>query len=173
MKSELLIGNAEISLVNYSKHDDADMYNCWLDIDTQKGYNYVFLDSFDEFVNYDRGLFKFWATIIDVKTDKRVGVLRLGPQETAPDLAIWIYPQYRRQGFAYKAYKLALEYIFMTFSYDEISSGVYIDNVASIKLMEKIGFKRVPNLDSVENKIFTNEETIQRVYRIKKTDFLS
>ena len=36
MENELLIGNPEISLVNYSKHNDADLYNCWLDREIQK-----------------------------------------------------------------------------------------------------------------------------------------
>lgn len=48
MKKQILIDNNEISLMQYT-HDDRDFYNCWLDIDTQKGYNGRFEDTFEQF----------------------------------------------------------------------------------------------------------------------------
>lgn len=36
MTEEALIENDIVKLVNYSRKDDQDFYECWLDTDTQK-----------------------------------------------------------------------------------------------------------------------------------------
>nr|WP_296457338.1 hypothetical protein [uncultured Acetatifactor sp.] len=92
-----LIENQTIGLEPYTHQDDYDMYLCWKDVDTQKGYNGIFDQTLDEFRKTDISRFKFWVTAIDKNTGERVGTLRLGLDETCPDLAIWIYPNHRNQ----------------------------------------------------------------------------
>ena len=163
-----IIENEKIGLKQYAYDDEYDMYMCWQDIDTQKGYNFILTESFDEFKDDDISKFKFWVVIEDKITKEKVGVIRLGLDEKCPDLAIWIYPQYRNQGYGTNAFKLALSYIFNNFHYQEISAGCYEDNIYSIKMLENIGFIRYPEGDEKETNIFTNKETTQLEYRIKK-----
>lgn len=58
MNKVIFIENNEISLVKYTHDDDKEMYKCWLDIRTQKGYNFAFDLSFEEFHETDISQFK-------------------------------------------------------------------------------------------------------------------
>lgn len=166
-----IIENETIGLKQYTHEDDYDMYECWQDIDTQKGYNGVFSETFEEFSIFDINRFKFWVTVIDKKTNESIGTLRLGLDEVCPDLAIWIYPKYRNKRYGTAAFQLALTYIFNTYDYKEISAGCYQDNSYSLKMLKKLGFVRYPDGDEVEINCFTGEPTTQLEFRLKKGDF--
>ena len=166
-----LIENDAIGLRQYTHDDDYNMYLCWKDIDTQKGYNGIFDRSFEEFKEFDINRFKFWVTVTDKETNESVGVLRLGLGEL-PDLAIWIYPQYRNQGYGTQSFILALTYLFTHFEYPEISAGCYETNTASLKMLKKIGFERFPSEDQEEIDCFTGKITIQLEFRISKDKIL-
>ena len=161
-----IIENDSIGLARYTHDDDVDMFACWQDKDTQKGYNGIFNQTFDEFKEFKIERFKFWVTVTDKKVNKKVGVLRLGLDEVCPDLAIWIYPQYRNRGYGTQSFTLALKYIFIHYSYAEISAGCYEDNVNSLRMLKRIGFARCPNGDTVESNCFTGEKTTQLEFRI-------
>ena len=163
-----IIENELIGLAQYTHADDIDMFACWQDIDTQKGYNGIFDQTFDEFKEFKIERFKFWVTVTDKKINKKVGVLRMGLNEICPDLAIWIYPQYRHRGYGTQSFTLALKYIFDHFPYPEISAGCYEDNVNSLKMLKKVGFVRYPIGDDVETNAFTGEKTTQLKFRIGK-----
>ena len=125
----LITENSMVGLTEYTSNDFADMYLCWTDIDTQKGYNGTFNQTFEEFERFQLKQFelqfKFWVTIIDKQTSQKVGVQRLGLDEICPDLAIWIYPQHRNKGYGTQSFKIALEYIFENYPNMEISAGCY------------------------------------------------
>ena len=161
-----VIENENLGLRQYTHADDHDMYLCWQDIDTQKGYNGIFDQSFDSFKMHDISRFKFWVVVVDKNTNQNVGVLRLGLSETCPDLAIWIYPQYRNRGYGVQSFRLALTYIFEKFAYAEIAAGCYQDNRYSLKMLDKVGFTRNPDGDEKEVNCFTGEETVQFSFRI-------
>lgn len=163
-----IIEGDNIALTPYTHEDDSDMYLCWKDSQTQKGYNFIFNQPFEEFKKTDINRFKFWVTVIDKNLNKRVGVLRLGLDEESPDLAIWIYTQHRNKGYGTKSFRLALEYIFNNYSYQEISAGCYYDNIYSLKMLEKVGFERFPEGDEKEENCFTGKETIQLSFKISK-----
>ena len=162
------IENDVIGLRQYTHEDDREMYLCWQDPGTQKGYNIVFDLSFDQFRKQDIGRFRFWAAIIRKETNESIGTLRLGPDENCPDLAIWIYPAFRNQGLGTQAFRLALQYLFEHYHYDELSAGCYCDNVASLKMLKRIGFVHHPQHDQKEPNCFTGEETTQLEFRITK-----
>ena len=161
-----------VGLTEYTSNDFADMYLCWTDIDTQKGYNGKFNQTFEEFERFQleqfKLQFKFWVTIIDKRTSQKVGVLRLGLDEICPDLAIWIYPQHRNKGYGTQSFKLSLEYIFENYPYLEISAGCYEDNTYSLKMLRRIGFYRYPGGDIVEENCFTGNNIKQLEFRIKR-----
>lgn len=162
-----IIENETLGLRRYTHEDDYDMYLCWQDADTQKGYNGVFRMTFEEFRTFNIDRFPFWVTVIDKKTNESVGTLRLGLDETCPDLAIWIYSMHRNKGYGTASFKLALEYIFEHFDYCEISAGCYCDNVYSLRMLESIGFLRYPEGDEDEIHCFTGKPTTQLEFRLK------
>ena len=157
-----------IGLAQYTHDDDIDMFVCWQDLDTQKGYNGKFDMSFERFRDFSIEKYKFWVTVTDKLKNQKVGVLRLGLDESCPDLAIWIYPQYRNKGYGTRSFCLALKYLFAFFPYGEISAGCYEDNTYSIKMLESIGFIRHPGGDAIETNCFTGEKTTQLEFRIAK-----
>lgn len=168
-----LIENEVLGLRQYTHDDDYDMYLCWKDLDTQKGYNGVFNETFEDFCQVEINRFKFWVTAIEKSTNKSIGTLRLGLDEVCPDLAIWIYPEHRNKGYGKTSFRMALEYIFNHFDYTEISAGCFCDNTYSRKMLESIGFIRYPDGDENEVNCFTGEITTQLEFRLKKTDFIS
>lgn len=160
------IENHEIALIRYSHKDDKDMFECWSDIDTQKGFNYVMNESFEEFRQFNIDEYRFWATIILKETECPIGTIRLSCDMENPDLAIWIYRPYRNRGYGTKAFSLALEYCFTEFNLKEIVAGCYEDNSNSKKMLTTLGFVRDKGKDSVEKNGFTGKETVQLAYRI-------
>lgn len=164
----ILFEDDDIALTQYTHDDDIDMYECWNDIDTQHGYNVVFTDSFDEFIKFDIEKFRFWVTVIDKRRNEKVGTLRLGLDKICPDLAIWIYPQYRNIGYGTRSFRLALKFIFQNYRYKEISAGCYSDNTYSMKMLIKVGFDRYPDGDAVETNCFTGESIVQKEFRISR-----
>ena len=167
-----LAENDLVGLAQYTHSDDRDFFECWRDLQTQKGYNGFFRESFHEFSKHEIDRFKFWVTAVDKGSNAKVGVLRLGLDDVCPDLAIWIYPDYRHRGYGKSAFRLALEYVFSHFNYDEISAGCYDDNIYSRKILEDIGFVRYPKGDGREINCFTGEQIIQREYRVGRACFL-
>lgn len=135
-----LIENSRIGLTRYTHNDDEDMLSCWLDMDTQKGYNCKYEQALEGFRNFEIERFPFWVTVVDKKLDSKVGSLRLGLDEPCPDLAVWIYPQYRHRGYGSCAFALALKYIFNNYQYSEIAAGCFEDNLYSMRILKKTWF---------------------------------
>lgn len=164
----IFIENNEIALEKYTHDDDKAMYECWLDVDTQKGYNGIFYDSFEEFHKEDISKFHFYSLIIDKKSGKKVGTVRLSPPKYEPDLAIWIFKPYRNKGYGYKAFSLGLQYCFNELQLDKVWAGCYENNIVSRKMLEKIGLVRDQLGDVTEIDVFNNKEIKQLSYVITK-----
>lgn len=164
-----LIEDAHIGLLPYTHNDDADMFSCWLDIDTQEGYNCKYDQALEGFRRMEIERFPFWVTVVDKKLGRKIGSLRLGLDETCPDLAIWIYPQYRHRGYGAHAFALALKYIFSNYPYPAISAGCFEDNLYSMRIIKKLGFIRYPDGDVVEPDCFTGRDRAMQEFRISKS----
>jgi len=164
-----LIEDALIGLTPYTHNDDGDMLSCWLDMDTQKGYNCTYEQALEGFRRFEIERFPFWVTIVDKELDRKVGSLRLGLDEPCPDLAIWIYPQYRNRGYGARSFALALKYIFSNLQYPEIAAGCFEDNLYSMRIIKKLGFIRNPDGDVVESDCFTGRDRTMQEFRITKS----
>lgn len=158
--NEYIAENRRIGFVQYTHEDDGDMFACWQDHDTQKGYNYAFDGSIDDLGSIDIAVFPFWVVVIDKTSGGKIGVLRLSSGDEQ-DLAIWVYPNYRRKGFGTEAFSLAVDHIFRNMKLREIYAGCYCDNRASLRMLEKVGFVRYPAGDQQEENCFTGEPTVQ------------
>jgi RimJ/RimL family protein N-acetyltransferase len=85
--------------------------------------------------------------IYDSVSNQPIGdvCLRFGFEEydnDSPETAIMIGKNFG-QGNGYEAMKLLLNYAFNTLNYPEINLSVYEDNIAAVKLYEKLGFKKI------------------------------
>ena len=158
--NQYIAENNRIGFVQYTHADDCDMLACWQDHETQKGYNYAFDGSLDDLRGIDITAFPFWVVVADKASGAKVGALRLSGGEE-PDLAIWVYPQHRGNGYGTEAFSLAVDYIFRSMNLRKIYAGCYCDNKASLRMLEKVGFVRYPAGDQQEVNCFTGEPTTQ------------
>lgn len=69
----------------------------------------------------------------------------------------------RRQGYGYKQFELALEYIKKTFNFDKLLVTCDDDNIPSIKIIERYGGKLS---DKIENILDDGKKIITRRYWI-------
>lgn len=168
---KFIIEDDRIGLVQYTHADDRDMYECWQDEVTQRGYNGAYYDTFEQYAATDIARFRFWVTAVDKANGERVGSLRLGLDDEWPDLAIWIYPGYRHMGYGRAAYALALEYLFERAGLKQVSAGCYEDNEFSRRILQALGFERYPAGDEVEPNYLTGAPTVQQEYRLHRADF--
>ena len=179
MERKIFIEDTKLSLVQYTRDDDIDFYNCGRDIDTQKGFNYKRSDKpeiqdissqFPFTQNIED--YPFWAAIFSKENKKFIGVVRLSPPPYNDcDLAIWIYKPYRYMGFGTRAFYLGTKYCFENLGIEVVGAGCYENNTASQKMLKKIGFIRDKQNDSHETDAFTGEPIIQEAFIITKNNF--
>ena len=76
-----------------------------------------------------------------------------GPFEDKPeirDVGWYIDPKYNGKGYGTEAAKAMIDYMFKEVEIDEIRTSAAIINPASWKIMEKLGFKRIPETKWVD-----------------------
>lgn len=165
-----LAENDRIALLPYTREDDTDMIACWKDEGTQRGYNTILDEDCKPFFQFDISQFPFWVTVLDKRTNCKVGSLRLGIDEECPDLAIWIYPKYRSMGYGTESFRMSLKYLFNRYHYRELAAGCYIDNEKSMRMLKRIGFSRAPSDDEEMPNCFTGEPTKMLGFKITASE---
>jgi len=155
------ISNGILSLVEYRKSDDRALYENWLDPGTQKGYNGVYVTTFENFQTREIRQ-RFFAMIRVESTDEIIGAVGISPPETEPDLAIWIYEPYRRKGYGTLAFALATKYAMETLKTGELHAGVFPGNIGSMKMLERCGYVPYPEGNIPEKHYITGEDIVQR-----------
>ncbi|KAB7615602.1 GNAT family N-acetyltransferase [Amylibacter sp. SFDW26] len=78
---------------------------------------------------------------------------------------------YWGQGFASEAVYKTLEYTFKSSSADDIVADVFHDNLASVRILEKFGFKCIG--EDVDTSLARVEPAPVFLYRLSRTDFES
>jgi len=166
MNRVVYASNDVLSLVEYQKCDDRALYEDWLDPDTQKGYNGIYVDAFEDFQAREIKQ-RFFAMIQRRDTGEIIGAVGISPPETIPDLAIWVFKPYRRQGFGTSAFALATKYAIEVLGISELHAGVYPDNIGSQKMLKRCGYVFDPigtEENGSESHYITGEEVIQMDY---------
>jgi len=173
MERSIFIEDEILSLVQYTRDDDVDWHNCWLDIETQKAYNIKSNNEpFDPAKAQDISQFPFWATVFDKQNERFIGVVRLSPPPYDDcDLAIWMYKPYRKKGYGTRAFYLGVKYCFDNLNLEKVGAGCYENNETSQKMLRKIGFIRDGKNDSHETDAFTGEPIVQQEFTITKNNF--
>ena len=160
MDRKIYLSDGLVSLAEHiDSEDDWDCYNCWLDEETQSGYNFKLTKSFEEWTAGKNA--RFTAAIIRLSDNAGIGAVFLSPENTPPDLAIMIYKPYRGKGYGPRAFSLGAKYCFENLSLDYIYAGCYPHNIASMKMLEKCGFQPHPEGNQAEKHYLTGEDITQ------------
>ena len=106
--------------------------------------------------------FRHFFAITEKQSGKIIGACGIGGVEydrTENEVFYHIGKNYWNQGYATEASKVMLEYAFMKLRLPKIIGIVHPDNVASIKVLEKIGLKRQGIIEGLneEFKFFNGE----------------
>jgi len=172
---KIFFSNEQFSLGEYiTELDSAKHYECWLDEETQDGYNYKVDFTYEEFVTAPERL-RMEAVVIRKSDSAIIGVVTLSPEDFLPDLAIMLYPKYRGLGYSTPVYQMALDYCFEAFDLKEIYAGCYEDNPKSLKMILNCGFEPHPETDSHEIHYITGlpraqKDFIKYRYEQRKND---
>jgi RimJ/RimL family protein N-acetyltransferase len=154
------ISNEILSLVEYNESDDHSLYEDWLDPDTQKGYNGVYVTTLEDFQTREIRQ-HFFAMIRLDSTGEIIGAIGISPPETIPDLAIRIFKPYRRKGYGTSAFALATKYAVEELKITELHAGAYPDNTGSLKMLERCGYVPFPAGNVLEKHYITGEDIVQ------------
>lgn len=108
--------------------------------------------------HYELGIYKEETLIgfindVDMKEDKI-------------ELGYVIHPEFQNQGYATEVLAAAIEDLFQK-GFHEIITGAFASNVASCRVMEKCGMKRI---DKEEDIFYHNQSQHCIYYSIKKAD---
>lgn len=84
----------------------------------------------------------------------------------------WIIDKdYQHQGIGFEAAKLMLDYMFLEVGIDKIETCAAIINSASWRLMEKLGFKRIPKLKKIKY-TYLEDEVECFCYELLRDEYL-
>ena len=99
----------------------------------------AFLDNYDHFEKYDRGR---WA-VVDRSSDEVLGWcgLKFHADTGDNDIGYRLFRKQWNKGYATEASHLALQYGFRRLGLDSIIARAVKENVASIKVMQKLGLE--------------------------------
>ncbi len=161
MIRKIYISNETVSLVEYHNCDNLALYNNWLDPGTQKGYNGFCVGTFEEFACRDIKQ-RFFAMIQRGSDKEIIGAVGISPPETIPDLAIWMFKPFRRQGYGTAAFALATQYATDILKITELHAGAYPDNIGSNKMLARCGYVPYPLGNITEKYYLTGEDIIQK-----------
>jgi RimJ/RimL family protein N-acetyltransferase len=160
------VSNDVISLVEYQPCDDRALYESWLDPDVQKGFNGIYVASFEEFATRDKHT-RFTAMIRFDQTGEIIGTVGISSPEEIADLTIRIFEPYRKQGYGTAAFALATNYIINELKISELHAGAFPDNVGSRKMLKKCGYIPYPAGNISEKHYITGEAIVQLDYIYK------
>lgn len=167
MNRKIYAANDILRLVEYQKCDDRVIYENWQDDETQKGFNYILKESFEEFSARETKQ-RFVAMIQLTETDELIGYVGISPPESIPDLAIWLFKPFRNKGYGTSAFALATKYAVDVLKIDELHAGAYPDNIRSRKMLEKCGYVPYPEGNVREKHYLTGEDIVQFDYIYRK-----
>lgn len=98
--------------------------------------------------------------VIELKKEKKVigifDIYNINLKDGKIKIGYWIGKKYRRQGYAEEVLKNMIKFIFENFSVNKIIATTLINNEPSMKLLEKVGFRK--------DKILKNDRFLEGKY---------
>lgn len=155
MKENIRIETNRTTLRRLTVADADDLYKLNLDQEVikytgDKPFENVqvakdFLSSYDQYEKYGVGR----LAVIDKATSKFIGWcgLKFSPDNNEYDIGFRFFRQYWNKGFATETAKKCLEFGFNDLKMHRIVGRAMKENIASIKVLEKIGMNFTENFD--------------------------
>jgi len=143
-----VIKEGERVLLTLLREEDAEWL--WKNINDRRvmrnlgSYGFFSIDEERDFVrrSYDKERPRF---LIMDKEGNRVGVCGVNehdPINLTMEIGIWIAPDYQRKGYGTEATKLLVDLLFEEYPINKVYAFVNAENAPSIKVLERLGFKR-------------------------------
>ncbi|MCK5208845.1 MAG: GNAT family N-acetyltransferase [Cyclobacteriaceae bacterium] len=84
-----------------------------------------------------------WA-IVDCTSNDFMGGIRLVPNQlfNSAEIGFWLGKKFWGEGFTFEASKKIIEFGFVELKLNRIEAHSMVENIASIKLLKKLGFKQ-------------------------------
>lgn len=98
-------------------------------------------DALDWLVPRASGIFSDWALAITEGDDVHIGTVAIERRHDRWHLGYWLNRYYWRRGFMGEAVAATLERFGRRMPDAKVHSGVFVDNPASLKLQENLGFR--------------------------------
>lgn len=98
-------------------------------------------DALDWLVPRASGIDRNWTLAITEKDDVHIGVVAIELRHGRWNLSYWLNRYYWRRGFMGEAVSATLERFGRRMPETSVHSGVFVDNPASLKLQERLGFR--------------------------------
>lgn len=105
--------------------------------------------------------FQYWP-MFSIKNDELVGCCGLQPYKDIFELGFHLRPAYWGQGLALEAAQAVMNYGFDTLGITELFAGHHPENMASKKVLEKLGFVYVGDA------VYEGSGRMEPGYRVKK-----
>ena len=102
-------------------------------------------------------------------SDTLLGVVGIGPEPAS--LMYFIEQAHWGQGLATEACRMVLDYTFVQFAPSQIDADVFVDNPASARVLEKLGFDRVG--DGIGKSAARVDDAPVILYRLRGVDYES
>lgn len=168
IKRKIYASNEILSIAEYLPSDRKTDYECWQETETQKGYNYIIKDSFDEFSGRKHNHRLYAVVTLNDEPQTLIGFIMLSPPDGLPDLAVRILKAYHGNGYGSSAFALATDYCVNSLGYDKIYAGCYETNNVSKKMLLKCGYAPHPDGNIISNDVFSGEKIMQCDYVFEK-----
>jgi ribosomal-protein-alanine N-acetyltransferase len=125
------------------------------------------LNWYDNLLETGTGIWWAISTPQDPALIGAVGMNNLSLAHRKAEVGFWLLPAYWKQGVIKEAFQQVLDYAFMTLELHRLEAWVETENVASMKVLEKQGFRREGTLVDCEVK---NDRSISlHIYARLKT----
>jgi len=168
---KLIIETERLILREFLESDAKWMYGLNADPDVVRYTGDPAFESIDEarfflenYSDYTRNGYGRWAVILK-DTNEFIGWcgLKLN-EEDFVDIGFRFFKKHWAKGYASEAAKATLEYGFQTLNFDEIIGRAVADNLASLRVLEKLNMKflKQDTCHGFENSVY---------YRINKEDY--
>ncbi len=92
---------------------------------------------------------------------------------TIRDVGWYIDPAYQGKGYATEAAKAMIDYMFKKVEINGISSGAVKDNIASCKIFEKLGFRKIAEVIEESPYTFYDGLLTFAKYELTKEDYFN
>ena len=146
---KILLQSKRVKLDLFAKYKVNKDYKKWMNDKSIVKYlvksNYTTIKRLKSFVESIDNSENYFFRIIDIKSNKHIGNVRVGPlnfKDKSSGFGIMIgNKKFHNKGYAKEATDLSVDFLFYFLRFKKIKFDCYIDNTPAMKVYENLGFK--------------------------------